>query len=232
MADSRQAGIATMVLPGVCRSGWQHLLELCTRNSPLLPAIGLHPMYLDHHTQGHLVELAEHINSAPLVALGEIGLDYFITGVSHRKQQELFEAQLALAQKASLPILLHVRKAHDQVLATLRRRHFPHGGIVHAFSGSQQQAEQYIGLGFKISFCGTITYDRARKIRRLAQELKLEDIVVETDAPDMPPASHHGERNVPPNLLEVVRTVAELRGESVEVITRATTANAGAILRL
>ncbi len=221
-----------MILPGVCQSGWQHLLELCGHEADLFPAIGLHPMYLQHHRQQHVEELAAHIDAAPLVALGEIGLDYFIEGVSHSKQQELFEIQLDLAHKAKLPVLLHVRKAHDQALATLRRRHFPHGGIVHAFNGSRQQAEQYRGLGFKLSFCGTITYDRAKNIRRLATALDLKDIVIETDSPDMPPASQHGERNIPANLPDVVQTIAELRGVPAEVIATATTKNAREVLNL
>lgn len=232
LKSSRDSGVSEMILPGVCQSGWQNLLKLCAREPGLFPAIGLHPMYLNHHTPDHLRELAHHIASKPLVALGEIGLDYFVTGVDQQKQQELFEAQLQLAKINRLPILLHVRKAHDKVLATLRRHHLPNGGIVHAFSGSLQQAKQYIEMGFKISFCGTVTYDRAKKIRRLAQDLDLHDIVIETDAPDLPPARNHGERNVPANLFQVVECLATLRGQSKELIGQVTRKNGQQVLGL
>ena len=225
-------GITKMILPGVCQSGWNNLLHLCFTRKNLYPAIGLHPMYLKHHTPQHIDELANLVIQAPLVALGEIGLDYFVEGVSRKKQQELFETQLQLAKKASLPVLLHVRKAHDQVLATLRKRCFTHGGIVHAFNGSQQQAQQYINMGFKISFCGTLTYDRARKIRRLATDLNLEDMVIETDSPDLPPAQYHGLRNTPANLVDVAYCLAELRQQPQQRIALVTSGNAMDVLHL
>lgn len=228
----KEAGVHEMILPGVCQSGWHNLLKLCTAEVGLFPAIGLHPMYLRHHTEAHLDELSQHIQNSPVIALGEIGLDYFVKDVDHNKQQELFESQLQLAQSASLPILLHVRKAHDQVLATLRRNPFNQGGIVHAFNGSLQQAGQYIDMGFKISFCGTVTYDRATKIRRLAVDLDLRDMVIETDSPDLPPAPHHGERNEPANLIEVVDCLAELRDQPREDIAAVTRENARTLLGL
>lgn len=228
----RKTGISEMILPGVYQSRWQNLLNLCARECSLFPAIGLHPMYLPHHTPAHLAELTVHIQEQPLVALGEIGLDYFVSDIDHGKQQELFEAQLQLAKGGNLPILLHVRKAHDQVLATLRRHAFKQGGIVHAFSGSLQQAKIYIDMGFKISFCGTVTYERAKKIRRLAVELELKDMVIETDSPDLPPACCHGERNVPTNLIYVVNCLAELRNQTKQEVASATRENGRRVLRL
>ncbi len=232
LADSRAAGITEMILPGVCQAGWQNLLALCFKEEGLYPAIGLHPMYLSHHTPHHLDELKKHIAAKPLVALGEIGLDYYVEEIDRSQQLELFEVQLHLAKRAKLPALLHVRKAHDQVLATLRKRHFPWGGIVHAFSGSLQQARQYIDMGFKISFCGTITYDRAKKIRQLAINLDLQDMVIETDSPDLPPACQHGERNNPANLVHVVACLAELRGQPQELIASVTRGNVRTVLTL
>ncbi len=232
LGAARQASITKMILPGVSGSGWQRLLDLCSKEEDLLPAIGLHPMYLAHHSKEHIDELQSHMDSQPLVALGEIGLDYFVEGVNRDKQQELFETQLQMAKKAKLPVLLHVRKAHDQVLATLRRSNFSHGGIAHAFNGSMQQAKQYIGLGFKISFSGTVTYDRAKNIRRLATTLDLSDIVIESDAPDLPPASHHGQRNTPANLALVLDCLAELRQQPKEVIASATSENTRTLLHI
>lgn len=228
----RSLGIDGMVLPGVCRTGWDHILRLSDAEVDIFPAIGLHPMYLNDHHASHLEELRELIRSGRLTAIGEIGLDYYRPGLCRRKQQELFEVQLEMADSAGLPVLLHVRKAHDQALATLRRCRFSHGGIVHAYSGSLQQAGHYIGLGFKISFCGTVTYDRAKKIRRLASELSLNDMVIETDSPDLPPAANNGERNVPANLIKVVETLAQIRQTPVEEIANATSRNAIDLLGL
>ena len=160
-----------MILPGVDRDGWERMMSLCRREEGLFAAPGLHPMYLAHHRPEHLEELEALAAGGQIVAIGEIGLDYHVPDLDRTVQQQLFEQQLRIASAAGLPVLLHVRKAHDQVLATLRRKQFPHGGIVHAFNGSLQQADQFIDLGFVISVCGTITYDRARRIRKIAAEL-------------------------------------------------------------
>ncbi len=229
---TRQAGVIAQILPGVCRSWWSNLLNLADREQDLFAAIGLHPMYMQMHSQEHLEELDEHAQNGNLVGIGEVGLDYFIKDSDHRAQQHLLETQLEIAEQYGLPVLLHVRKAHDQVQATLRRRKFHHGGIVHAFSGSLQQAEKYIKLGFKISFGGTITYDRATKIRAVASSLPLESIVLETDAPDIPPRIHHGERNSPEYLPLILHALAELRPEPVAEIAAQTTRNAIDTLKL
>ncbi len=232
LARARQVGVIAQVLPGVYRAGWQRIFDICHTENDLFPAIGLHPMYLGHHGPDDLTILRTHASSGKLKAIGEIGLDYFIKNADRSAQQELFEAQLSLASEFGLPVLLHVRRAHDQVQAIIRKRGFSCGGIVHAFSGSLQQAEHYIKLGFLISICGTITYDRATKIRSVATKVPLESLVIETDSPDIPPAAHHGQRNSPEYLPEIVWSLAELRGESVEKIAEQTTANARNLLCL
>lgn len=232
LTRARNASVDGMVLPGVVRDGWLNLCRLARVESDLFAAPGLHPLYLDHHRTEHFAELEALVAAEPVVAIGEIGLDYHVTDVDRRKQQELFENQLALAARFKLPILLHVRKAHDQILATLRRKRFSWGGIVHAYSGSYQQAEQYINMGFLISFCGTVTYDRAKKIRSLASQLSRDQFVLETDAPDIPPMRHHGERNLPEYLGEICQTIAEIRQESLAEVAAYTTANARRILNI
>lgn len=227
----RQAGVQHLVMAGVDRQGWQRMLELGRRYAGVYPAPGLHPMYLSCHKPEDLLELDRLTGSADLAAIGEVGLDYQVAGADRLAQQHLFEAQIEIAADRRLPLLLHVRKAHDQVLATLRRRRFVQGGIVHAFNGSQQQAECFIGLGFKIGICGTITYDRARKIRRVAAVLPLSSLVLETDAPDIPPVSHWGEHNQPEYLPEILEALVELRGESPGEIAWQTTRNALEVLR-
>ena len=229
---ARKAGVLAQVLPGVKRDGWERILQLCAKEKDLYPAIGLHPMYMRHHAPDDLVVLREHALSGKLVAIGEIGLDYFVKDIDQSAQQELFEAQLEIAAEAKLPVLLHVRKAHDQVQKTLRQLHFCNGGIVHAYSGSLQQAEHYLKLGFLISICGTVTYDRATKIRAVAKQLSLESLVLETDSPDIPPAAFHGQRNSPEYLPEILISLSKLRNKPVEEIARQTTNNARNLLRL
>ncbi len=231
LGRARTVGVIGQILPGICQSLWPRLLSLCRQEKDLYPAIGLHPMYLNAHRPEHLRELYKHAQSNTLVAIGEIGLDYYIT-VDRKEQQSLFNKQLDVAAETCLPILLHVRKAHDQVLSTLRKRNFTHGGIVHAFSGSMQQAEHYLKLGFLISFCGNITYKRAKKLQKIAKFLPLESIVLETDSPDLPPAAHNGERNSPEYLPEILETLSDIREESMEALALATTQNACRLLKL
>lgn len=229
---ARQTGVVAQVLPGVYRAGWQRILDLCLAEKDLYPAIGLHPMYLGHHGPEDLDVLQRHAANGVLKGIGEIGLDYFVKDTDRSAQRELFEAQLSIASEYDLPVLLHVRKAHDQVQAIIRKRGFSRGGIVHAFSGSLQQAEQYIKLGFLISICGTITYDRATKIRSVASMLPLESLVLETDSPDIPPVAHHGQRNSPAYLPEILTSLAELREEPPATIAEQTTVNARHLLSL
>jgi TatD DNase family protein len=232
LSKARKAGVIAQVLPGVCKDWWPNLLNLCRHEKDLFAAPGLHPLYLNRHSLSHIKELQEHIESGEVIALGEIGLDYYHKDADRKAQQQLFEAQLHLAKEYSLPILLHVRKAHDQVQATIRRKNFNHGGIVHAFNGSMQQAEHYLRMGFKIAIGGTITYERATKIRAVASALPLDSIVLETDAPDIPPAQHHNERNSPEYLPLILDALAEIRSEPKALIARATTENTLRTLQL
>ncbi len=228
---SMRAGVTDFVIPGYVRSGWDRILEICIQKPYLHPCLGLHPAYLDKHRDEDIEELRE-LSSRELVAIGEIGLDFQKGRKCEREQQELFEQQLFIAEESSLPVLLHVRKGHDQVLATLRRKRFNNGGIVHGFNGSRQQADHYVKLGFKLGYGGTLTYDRARRIRKLAAELPLTSIVLETDAPDMSLAGRRGEINSPEYLPEILDTLVSLRPETKEEIAAQTTTNARLILGL
>lgn len=232
LACARAAGVTRQVVPAIHQPGWAFLRSLCRQEADLLPALGLHPIYLAVHRPEHLEELRRLLADERPVAVGEIGLDYFVEGLDRAAQQTLFEAQLRLAEEFALPVLLHVRKAHDQVLATLRRLKFRQGGIAHAFSGSAQQAERYLELGFKLGFGGTLTYTRSSRIRALAVALPLEAIVLETDAPDIVTAAHRGERNSPEYLPEVLAALAAVRSEDAASLAATTTANARAVLRL
>lgn len=229
---SRVAGVSDFVLAGVTREAWPRILELSRRYHGVHAAPGLHPMYLHRHGPGDLDELAVLATGESLVAIGEVGLDYYMEDVDRNEQQKLFEMQIDIASRASLPLLLHARKAHDQVLATLRRKKFQHGGIIHAFNGSYQQATHFIKLGFMIGICGTITYERSTKIRSVASMLPIESLVLETDAPDIPPAAHWRESNHPEYLPEVLDSLTEIRSESRSQIAMQTTRNARLVLGL
>jgi TatD DNase family protein len=231
LARARANGVAAIVVPGVMAPGWDYLWRFCAADPGLHPALGLHPVYLDQHQAADLAALERLLSERRPVAVGEIGLDYFVTGLDRQRQQALFEAQLEMARDAGLPVILHVRKAHDAVLATLRRIRVP-GGIAHAFNGSLQQARQYLDLGFKLGFGGMLTYERSRRLRLLARELPAEAIVLETDAPDLTVAQHRGERNSPEYLPHCLAALAEARGESREDLARQTSANARAVLGL
>ena len=232
LARARTAGVAAQVVPAVDAEGMAGLLALCAREAGLFPALGLHPIYLEHHSDADLTMLERLVGEHHPVAIGEIGLDYYVEGVDRAGQQRLFEAQLTIARDAGLPVLLHIRKAYDEVSATLRRVGFQHGGIAHAFGGSLEQAKRFMDLGFKLGFGGTVTYPASKRIRRLAAALPLEALVLETDAPDLAVAAHRGERNSPEYLPQVLAALAEVRAQPAVEIAAATTATATGLLRL
>jgi TatD DNase family protein len=229
IARSRAAGLVGIVVPAIRAAGWDDLLSLCDSADDLYPALGMHPVYLDQHQADDLEALERAVAEHRPLAVGEIGLDYYVEDLDRTRQQALFEAQLAIAKSAGLPVLLHVRKAHDEVLATLRRIRVK-GGIAHAFNGSLQQAQQYLELGFRLGFGGMLTFTRSSRLRRLAAELPGEAIVLETDAPDMTVAAHRGERNSPEYLPDVLQALAEVKGEDPRRLAALTTANARAVL--
>jgi TatD DNase family protein len=231
LGRAREQGVRNLVVPGIHAATWSHLLAVCREHEGLLPALGLHPIYMEHHRVEDIAALEGLIARERPVAIGEIGLDFYIDNPDRRGQERLLEAQLCVARDAGLPVLLHIRKAHDHVLKLLRRIR-PPGGFAHAFNGSRQQAEQFIDLGFRLGFGGVVTFDGARKIRALASELPLTSVVLETDAPDLPPSRHRNERNSPEYLPEVVAALSELRGEEAQHIAAVTTANAREVLAL
>ena len=225
-------GLTHIIVPGVTRDSWPALMNHCAQHEMMRPALGLHPMFMQSHQDSDLDALEQAIENHRPVAIGEIGLDFFLNGHDKEAQTALFEAQIQLAIAFELPVILHVRKAHDEVLKVLRQARGLKGGIVHAFNGSMQQAEFYMQQGFLFGVGGAVTYPRAQKLQRLFCDLPLTSIVLETDAPDMPLAGHQGERNSPEMIPQVLEKLTELRDESAELIAETTSNNCRKLLEL
>lgn len=223
------AGVRIQVVPAVTHTNFAAVADCCRRYPGCLPAWGLHPIYLDRHRPDDLVALRRQVEDWRPLAIGEIGLDLFVPGLDLVEQENYFVEQLKIARDYDLPVLLHCRRANDQILKNLRRFKVK-GGIAHAFNGSIQQANEFIKLGFKLGFGGAFTWQRASNLRRLAQQLPLDAIVLETDSPDIPPEWVGRGRNEPAELKRIAAVLAELRGISVDDVARLTTDNAKRVL--
>lgn len=226
-----RAGVIRQIVPAIARSGWAYLAGLCRQHGGLYPAYGLHPLYLDAHRPEHLDELAIFLAKEKPVAVGECGLDFFVTGLDRNAQMEIFMAQLKLAREHELPVIIHARRAFDDVAACLRKVGKLRG-VVHSFSGSEQQARQLWKLGFSIGIGGPVTYPRARRLREIVATMPIEYLLLETDSPDQPLSGHQGQRNEPALLKEVLAAVAALRGESEEQVANSTWANTERLFKL
>jgi len=228
-ARAGQAGVSMIVIPAVERGNFDIVRKLAHAAPNASYALGIHPIHVPQATEDDLVllrRLAEEAMADPrFVAIGEIGLDFFIPMLCEpamREKQELFlREQLRIARDLGLPVLTHVRRSQDQVLKHVRQIR-PNGGIAHAFNGSFQQAQNFIDLGFRLGFGGAMTFTRALQIRRLAVELPLDAIVLETDAPDIAPSWIHPGRNSPEELPAIGRMLAELRGVPESEVGEAT----------
>jgi len=226
---ARSAGVGAFVIPAVERSGFSKVLEICGNELACHPALGIHPMYVENAVPEDLEILRE--RAMEVVAIGEIGLDFFVENYDRERQIYFFEAQLKIAREFDLPVLLHIRRSQDTVLASLRRIRVK-GGIAHAFNGSFQQAEEFIRLGFRLGFGGAMTFERATRIRSLAETLPMASIVLETDSPDMPPSFIGKARNSPEYLPKIAEVLASLRKMTANEVAMATTENAREVLEL
>ncbi|HVL08889.1 MAG TPA: TatD family hydrolase [Burkholderiaceae bacterium] len=222
VASAQAAGVRHIVIPAVAAWNFERVRHLAHQYAGCVYTLGIHPMLAPQATDADLVtlrrEIAASLDDPKFVGVGEIGLDYFIPGLDAERQMAVYVAQLKLAREFDLPVLLHVRKSQDQVAAQVRKFGI-HAGIAHAFNGSPEQAYRFIDQGLKLGFGGNMTFSRANRIRRLAVELPLEALVLETDAPDIAPAwladDQFGEqgkvRNVPGEVLGIANVLAQLR---------------------
>ena len=236
------AGVERFVVPAVQARDFACTQTLC-RAAGQPYALGVHPLFTPQASEDDLRQLDRALAGAAadplLVAVGEIGLDFFVAGLDAERQQFFYAEQLKLAVRHGLPVILHVRRSADQLLAGLRRTPV-RGGIAHAFNGCRQQAEAFIDRGFALGFGGTLTFERSLQIRRLAAELPAEALVLETDAPDIPPqwlyktvqqrAAGECSRDEPAELPRIAQTLAGLRGWTLAQTAAITSANACRVL--
>lgn len=231
LSRARQAGVIAQIVPAISQRLWPRLRDVCAAHEDLFACYGLHPCFQDEHDAQHLADLATWLGRERPVAVGECGLDYQINDAKRSWQQELFSAQLALAREFDLPIVIHARKAVEDVIQLIRSAgHYQ--GLVHSFNGSEAQAHRLIDLGYCLSFGGAVTYPRAKRLRALVASLPLDAVLLETDAPDQVDAQHAGQRNEPAFLADVWQAITSLRPESAETIAEASTRNAITLFRL
>ncbi|WP_244815697.1 TatD family hydrolase [Caballeronia sp. Lep1P3] len=227
------SAVERIVIPGVERSNFETVRALAHRIEGGAYALGIHPLFTPRATEDDLrvlrAQIAASMDDPLFVGIGEIGLDYFVPTLDDARQQFFYDAQVKLAREFDLPVICHVRKSQDKVLKGLRVNGI-RCGIAHAFNGSFQQAEAFIAQGMRLGFGGNLTFERARQIRRLATELPLDAIVLETDAPDIAPAWRYKGRNTPDQVPGIAKVLAQLRGIDEPALSIGTTANAHAAL--
>ena len=231
LARARAEGVVAHVVPATHRAGWSKLGDLCAAHDDLHPAWGLHPMFLADHAPDDLDRLDDRIRAQRPVAIGECGLDLFVDGLDPDAQAVYFEGQLRLARAHDLPVIVHARRAVDQVIAALRRFDGVRG-VVHSFSGSPQQARQLWDLGIHVGIGGPVTYDRAQRLHRLVAALPADQLLLETDAPDQPGSAHRGARNEPAYLVGICEAIAARRAEDPAALAAQTTRNAARLFGL
>ena len=239
LAHASQVGVKKIIVPGVLQKTWNKISEYCTQYTQLYPCFGLHPYYIEQHSEKDLTLLKQHIQQNTTVAVGECGLDFYLKNLDKSKQQFYFEAQLDIAKEFNLPVVIHARKSTEAVINTIKK--YPQlNGMIHSYSGSYEQALQLIELGFYLSFGGPITYEKSTRLRKLVQSLPLDSLLVETDAPDQPVAkadeynanTEGNSRNQPAYIVDVVDTIALLHSKNREEIASITTENANSLFQL
>jgi len=218
-----EAGVMAIVVPAIDVASIDRVLDLGARYPALYMALGLHPIVIESHQDAHLDTLEAALAAKPerLVAVGEIGLDLYREDPHFERQEAILDAQLKLAKRYDLPVILHSRRTHDKLAMHLKRHNLPRTGVVHGFAGSLQQAQRFVEMGYKIGVGGTITYPRASKTRDVMAQLPLSALLLETDAPDMPLNGFQGQPNRPEQAARVFTTLCELRPEPADEIAQA-----------
>ena len=226
IARARASGVEMLVIPAVDQTSWTGIRQLCATDRHLYPAYGLHPLCVGNCASTDVHALSAWLDAGDAVAIGETGLDFHAQSPDRELQRQYFKAQLQLARERDLPVIVHGRGAFEEVILSIREAGTDLRGVVHSFSGSQQQAGRLWDMGFSIGIGGPVTYERAQRLRRIVANMPVEFLLLESDAPDQPDAGIRGQRNEPARVAAVARCVAGLRGESPATLAAATTANA------
>lgn len=226
IARARQAGVLHMLCCGSAESDWEAVRDLAGQYPEIVPAFGLHPWYVAERSGAWLEKLEAILARTPGAAIGEIGLDHALDKRNDGEQALVFLAQLKLSRKLDRPVSIHCRKAWGDMMGILRQQcGTPGGGVLHSYSGPSDLIREIEALNVSVSFSGSITYDRNRRGRAALAEISEGHLLLETDAPDIPPAGVEAGANEPANLVTIAGCVAGLRGRAVEEIAELTTAN-------
>ncbi len=225
------AGVSEIIVPAVSRRYWPRLQQITSSTAHAWPAYGLHPMFMAEHDKGDVEALEAWLEQEPAVAVGECGLDYYSDRDTRMQQLELFDAQLAIAHRHQLPVIVHARKSVEDAIQRIRQ--YPGlRGVFHSYSGSLEQARQLADLGFMFGIGGPYTWENARKLHALLPKLPLDALLLETDAPDQPDATHRGQRNEPAFILDIATAVAARLKIDIETLATQTTHNATSLFSL
>ncbi len=228
-----EAGVEKIIVPATEAAHFPRVLALAARFPSLYAALGLHPIVIERHADDDPDKLQQALaQQQNVVAVGEIGLDLYRDDPQFARQERFLDAQLQLAKRYDLPVILHSRRTHDKLAMRFKRQELPRTGVVHGFAGSLQQAERFVRLGYKIGVGGTITYPRASKTRDVMARLPLDALLLETDAPDMPLKGFQGQPNRPEQAARVFDALCELRPEPAEVIADTLYRNTITLFRL
>ena len=231
IAQAAAASVTRMVIPATTANRWEKVRQVCAGHDGLYAAYGLHPMFIVQHQVSHLRELDEWLQREQPVAVGECGIDFFDSRIDEKWQLQLFTEQLQLANNHRLPVIVHARKAMDEVISRLRKQ-ARFGGVVHSFSGSQQQARQLYDTGFKLGIAATVSFERAQKLRKVVAAMPEDALLIESDAPDQPGAAHRGQLNEPAFIVDHLQTMADLRNCGVEDLAATLNRNAESLFNI
>lgn len=233
MQTAKDYGVEKVVIPGVEPSGFDRIIKLCEEYPDVYGAVGVHPEELNSYNEEAENKIKELLKHKKIIAVGEIGLDYYWDKSQIEKQKEIFERQILIAKQAQKPILVHDREAHLDSFEILKKTNAAETGVVmHCFSGSPEFAQQCINEGFYIALGGVVTFKNAKKVKEVAKTVPLDKLLLETDAPYMTPVPFRGKENQPAYVKFVAEEIAQLRGVSFEEIAEATTANAKKLLKI
>lgn len=233
MQTAKDYGVEKVVIPGVEPSGFDRIIKLCEEYPDVYGAVGVHPEELNAYNEEAENRIKELLKHKKIIAVGEIGLDYYWDKSQVKKQKEIFERQILIAKQAQKPVLVHDREAHLDSFEILKKTNAAETGVVmHCFSGSPEFAQQCINEGFYIALGGVVTFKNAKKVKEVAKTVPLDKLLLETDAPYMTPVPFRGKENQPAYVKFVAEEIAQLRGVSFEEIAEATTTNAKKLLKI